>query len=607
VTKLPTVLVGGGDLLDLHQRGVITDGIATAVIAADATIEWWCDQPAGEPRLSRLVDRTGGAMRFGPVPGPGQPAAFHTLSAGQQHREGDAVVTTLWAGEALVEIHDSVADGIITRLLTVLRGPAHIAWSWAPGPGSRVAAAAAQRHIRWTTGMSVGRCAVHGFPEGVAACLDSGDRVALAIAIVGIDGLPSRTRETVELHPNRIIDANARRALARYRDVDQLAYGGPWRNQVLAAAATLRSATSPAGGLVRAATASLPRGFDNERNVDERFAWIDDTARVVRLWERLGRHDWADESRQWLATVIAELDDVPAPVRTAEGAPPPGEGDPGFSGWRNHHPVRFGTAAANHIDLGAVASASLVLDGRQHRRQIAVAARWMAEHTVEGVPVPDNGRWSSRGRRQRHTVSALGIREALGAAAATIRKGDPLNLEAADWLDTAKALGRWLDSHGCAGVGDDRTWSRSASDDTFDAMLLRWVAPSDPDHALPTLDSDAEYDPVIRLRRTVHLAASQLAEMAMLHRHLPHVDDGFPPGQAADLGVSFEFVAALARAGDWEGAHDRWEALQRTTDGWLQLPGAIDPISGRAAGNLADSPAALSMIEAAMALEQGPS
>jgi hypothetical protein len=603
---LASVLVGGGDHLELHERGVITDATATAVVAADATIEWWCSEPAGAALFSRLIDDRGAALRFGPVPGAGQPASNHVLSAGTQRRIGLGVVTTLWAGEALVEIHDSITDGIITRLLTVLRGPVTIGWSWAPGPTSAGAAPAATRRLRWTEGMSVGRTVVRGMAEGVGTIGCTGDRFVLSISTVGIDGLPIRTRADVELNPDRVTAANHRQALELARSVDQLAYGGPWRRQVLNAATMLRGATSSSGGVVRAATTSLPRGRDNERNIDERFVWLDDTARAVRLWERLGRHDWADTSRQWLAVALLELDEVPAPVRTAEGAAPPGESDPGLSGWRLHHPARFGTAVANHIDLGAVALASLVLDPRQHRRQIQTAGTWLVNHVNNGVPSVDHGRWGARSKPQRHIASALGTQLALQAASVTLRHGDPLNADGWEFHAAGVALSRWLDSEGCAGSGGDRTWRRTPADDTLDAMLLRWIASPDPARLPVGLASDAERDAIIRMRRTVDRAGAQLGEMAMLHRHLPHVDDGFPPGQAADLGASFEFVAALARAEQWDEAHERWDALLGMCDPWLQLPGAVDPIRGLTAGNLADTPAALALIEAAISLEDGP-
>ncbi len=215
--------------------------------------------------------------------------------------------------------------------------------------------------------------------------------------------------------------------------------------------------TTPSGGIVRALTTSLPRAIGNERNLDERLAWLDDAARAVRLWERLGRPDWADETRDWLAAALRDLDELPAPVRAVDGAPPGGERETDLGGWRGHHPVRMGTDAADRVDLGAVAAASLVLDARRHGRELRTVARWLDAQVPDGVPRPDHGRWNQRGPTSRHTAGALAVSGALRAASASIRSRQPLDLEAWSWLDTADALDAWLAVNGVSGRSSTAT------------------------------------------------------------------------------------------------------------------------------------------------------
>lgn len=608
---LRSPIVGGGDRLDLHARATLTDGSAAAVVATDGTIEWWCPVIDADPVLARLLDGRGGAIRLGFTNGAASPATEGLLTTGLQRRSGRQVVTTISAGDAVVELRDDVTDNIVTRLLTVVRGDATVGWSWAPRAAAGTVARAGLAHRRWAAGMSVGRCVVHvrvddgaELAEGDAVTLPTGARVVMGMAIVGVDGLPVRTRSTLDLHADRTrarLDAAADRWERENGDVD---YDGPFRSRLVAAVSQLRMATGASGGVIRALTTSLPRGIGNERNFDDRYAWIDDAARTVRVWERLDRPDLADRTRSWVASALGELDDVPAPVRTVEGAPPPGAREADLHGWRGHRPVRVGTDAANRVDLGSIAAASLVLDARHHPRQLRAAAAWLAGQVTDGVPRADHGRWNQQGPTARHVAGALAIDTALRSASASARRRDPLDLEAWSWIDTADEIRHWLMATAVTARGTGGHWRRTPEDSTTDAMLLRVVAPAE--GSPPDIAGDGEGDARRRAAVTVDLVIHQLGEGFALHRHLPHVDDGVPPGQAPDLGASFEAVTALASVRRWDEAHTRMGSLLSACSSWLQLPATIDPRSGAAGGNLADTPAALGLIEAALALRAGP-
>ncbi len=606
-------VLGGGDLLGLGERAVLTDGRAAAVVAADGTFEWWCPALDGDPVLARLVDPGGGALRLALMPGPGEPATEGLLWAGDQHRHGRQVVTVLRTPEAVVELRDDLTDGVLTRLVTVLAGAPWIGWSWSPRAAAGTVARAGLAHRRWSSGMSVGRTVVQvrtdpaaggALTEGDAVRVEAGGRVTLTAAVVGIDGLPVRTRAAIDQDPERVTTRLLANADAWERACGEIDHDGPRHPLLRRAVSQLRMATVPEGGIVRALTTSLPRAIGNERNLDERLVWLDDTARAVRLWERLGRPDWADAGRDWLAAALADVDEVPAPVRAADGSPPPGERETDFAGWRGHHPVRMGADAAGRVDLGAVAAASLVLDARRQGRALRTVARWLDAGAPDGMPRPDHGRWDQRGRPVRHVASGLAVSRALRAASASMRSRHPLDLEAWSWLDTADALDAWLGTQGLAGRGAGSHWQRTPLDPTTDAMLLRVAAPPEGDP--PALADDAEGEAEGRMRSTVDLVVRQLGEGPTLHRHLPHVDDGLPPGQAPELSVSFEAVTALARVGRWEDAHERLDALVRAVAPLPQLPAALDPRGPVPLGNLAHTPAALALAEAVLALDRGP-
>ena len=101
-------------------------------------------------------------------------------------------------------------------------------------------------------------------------------------------------------------------------------------------------------------------------------------------------------------------------------------------------------------------------------------------------------------------------------------------------------------------------------------------------------------------------AVAQLSEGPYVHRHLPHVDDGFPPGQGADLWASFTMVSALARHERWDEAHARMEQLVAALGPTHIGATHIDPITGDLRGNLLAAPVHLALIEAALDLTYGP-
>ena len=110
------------------------------------------------------------------------------------------------------------------------------------------------------------------------------------------------------------------------------------------------------------------------------------------------------------------------------------------------------------------------------------------------------------------------------------------------------------------------------------------------DPALPTLRDDSETEAVHRARVTLDQSVAQLTEWPYVHRHLPHIDDGFPPGQGADLWASFTMVSALARFQRWEEAHERMEGLVRALGPTHIGSTHIDPMTGDLRGNLLAAP-----------------
>ncbi|MGC8512886.1 MAG: glycoside hydrolase family 15 protein, partial [Acidimicrobiales bacterium] len=83
-------------------------------------------------------------------------------------------------------------------------------------------------------------------------------------------------------------------------------YDGPYRNAVLRSLITLKALTyDPTGGIVAAATTSLPEQLGGGRNWDYRYCWLRDATFTLQAMLRAGYRGEAEAWRDWLLRVAA--------------------------------------------------------------------------------------------------------------------------------------------------------------------------------------------------------------------------------------------------------------------------------------------------------------
>jgi GH15 family glucan-1,4-alpha-glucosidase len=191
-------------------------------------------------------------------------------------------------------------------------------------------------------------------------------------------------------------------------------YMGPWRPDVVRSLITLKALTyGPSGGIVAAATTSLPEQFGGSRNWDYRYCWLRDASFTLEAMVRAGYIDEAEAWRGWLLRVAAG---DPAQLQIMYG--PTGERRltelelnwlPGYAGSR---PVRIGNAASAQVQLDVYGE---VMDTLHHARRAGMEpdlAAWalqraLAEHVEGHWREPDEGIWEVRSERRHFTYSKV--------------------------------------------------------------------------------------------------------------------------------------------------------------------------------------------------------
>ena len=190
------------------------------------------------------------------------------------------------------------------------------------------------------------------------------------------------------------------------------AYEGPYEAVVKRSLVTLKALTyAETGGIVAAATTSLPEQIGGPRNWDYRFCWLRDATLTLMAMMAGGYYDEAQSWRDWLHRSVAGSPEQLQIMYGIGGERQLMEWEvPWLAGYEGSVPVRVGNAAAGQLQLdvyGEVISA-LHLSRRENLRQASHG--WSLQvgllgHLEQIWREPDEGMWEVRGGRRQFTVS----------------------------------------------------------------------------------------------------------------------------------------------------------------------------------------------------------
>lgn len=370
------------------------------------------------------------------------------------------------------------------------------------------------------------------------------------------------------------------------RWMGQCRYTGRWQPEVRRALLLLKALTyAPTGGIVAAATTSLPEQIGGPRNWDYRYCWLRDATFTLQALLGTGFVDEAHAWREWLVRAVAG---DPGDLQIMYGLDGrrrlPEFELPWLAGYEGSRPVRVGNAASGQRQLDVWGE---VLDGLH----LARASGLPTDDTAWDVQLalldfleghwdePDYSLWEVRGPARQFVHSKVMAWAGVDRAVRTVehhRLPGPLTR----WRELRDEIHRSICTHGIDPARGCFTQSYGSKHLDAALLLLPRVG------FLPWTDR--------RIINTVKAVREELSWNGLLLRYDPEKsDDGLPGSEGAFLACSFWLVDALCGIGQGDRAAALYEELLELRNDVGMLSEEYDPTARRHLGN---TPQAFSLV-----------
>jgi len=459
---------------------------------------------------------------------------------------------------------------------------------WVRHHGNRVDAVAGPDRVRVTSAVPM-----HGYDWETQAdfTVRSGDRVWFVMSWA-----PS--------HEPQMAPVDAEQALSATTEFwtdwcsRASCQAGSYRTAVHRSLITLKALTyEPTGGIVAAATTSLPEEVGGVRNWDYRYCWLRDATYTLQALLAAGFRKEAGAWRDWLLRAIAGQPETLQILYSLDGARRLPEAELAWlSGYEGSSPVRTGNAASGQLQLDVWGE---TLDALFLARQAGLPAdrdAWalqvaLMNHLESAWREPDNGLWEVRGERQHFTHSKVMAWVAADRMARSVR-GYGLPGPAGRWERLRDRIHDDVVRHGFD--ASRNTFTQAYGSAALDASLL----------LIPRVGFLPATDP--RVVGTIAAIRRELSDGGLIRRYQTgQTDDGVKGGEGLFIACSFWLVDALHASGQQRDATELFERLLSLRNDVGLLSEEWDPAAQRQLGNTPQAFSHFALIISALQLHSG--
>lgn len=350
------------------------------------------------------------------------------------------------------------------------------------------------------------------------------------------------------------------------------------------------------GGIVAAATTSLPEDFGGERNWDYRYCWLRDAALSL---EALLAHDHTEAAVQWRDWLLRAIAGDPEHLQIMYAV----DGDRDLperelehlSGYEDSLPVRIGNGAVSQFQADVVGEVMIALAMMRERGVAEDSWSWplqkaLVRFTLARVDEPDQGIWEMRGDPAFFTHGRVMTWATFDRAVTAVeRYGLPAtDEELATWRDTRDRLREEILARG---VDGDGAFTQTYGSTEVDASLLQiphtGFLPADDPRMLATVE---------------RIEQDLLTAEGFLLRYRTRGQDGLEGDEHPFLVCCFWLVEQYVASGRRQDAEAMLERTLGCASDLQLMAEEYDPAAGRMAGNFPQAFSHLGLIRAVDAL-----